>query len=319
MIRNQEVATLLENVAELLEAKNESVFRIGAYRRAAQRITSLPEDIETVWRDGRLDDIPGVGESIAAKIDEFLRTGRVAYLDELRGQVAPGLATLLLVPGIGTRRARIIWDTLGVRSIAELGRAAREHRLCHLPRMGEKLEADILREVGRVERRSHRLLLGLALPSAEEIVAQLRAHPAVGRAEPAGSIRRMRETIGDIDILAASDRPAEVTEAFCTLPAIREVLAHGPTKATVLVGGDLQMDLRVAAPDEYGAALLYFTGSKEHNIALREIALRKGLKLSEYGVFDVSSGRRLASATEDEVYRVLGLPWIPPELRGEPR
>jgi DNA polymerase (family 10) len=219
------------------------------------------------------------------------------------------------VPGIGTRRARIIWDTLGVRNIAELGRAAREHRLCHLPRIGEKLEADILREVERVERRSPRLLLGVALPSAEEIVAQLRTHPAVARAEPAGSIRRMRETVGDIDILAASDRPAEAIEAFCTLPAVREVLAQGPTKATVLVAGDLQMDLRVVAPDEYGAALQYFTGSKEHNIALRAIALRKGLKLSEYGIFDVSSGERLASANEDEVYRVLGLPWIPPELR----
>jgi DNA polymerase (family 10) len=137
----------------------------------------------------------------------------------------------------------------------------------------------------------------------------------VVRAEPAGSIRRMRDTIGDIDILAASDRSAEAIEAFCTLPAVREVLAQGLTKATVLVGDDLQMDLRVVAPDEYGAALQYFTGSKEHNIALRKIALRKGLKLSEYGVFEVSSGQRLASATEDEVYRVLGLPWIPPELR----
>ncbi len=315
MIRNQEVATLLDSIAELLEAKGESVFRIGAYRRAAQRIGSMPDDIEAIWKDGRLEEIPGVGESIASKIDEFLRTAHLDYLDEVRKQVAPGLATLLLVPGIGTKRARMIWETLGVASVADLGRAAQEHRLCHLPRIGEKLEADILREVERVERRTRRLLLGIALPAAEEIAAQLRSHPAVVRAEPAGSIRRMRETIGDIDILAGSNHASEAIDAFCKLPAVREVLAAGPTKATVLVAGDLQMDLRVVAPDEFGAALQYFTGSKEHNIALREIALRRGLKLSEYGIFEVSSGGRLASATEEDVYRVLGLPLIPPELR----
>jgi DNA polymerase (family 10) len=315
VIRNQDVATLLDNIAELLEAKGESVFRIGAYRRAAKRIGSMPDDIEAIWKNGRLEEIPGVGESIATKIDEFLRTGHLEYLDEIRMQVAPGLTTLLVVPGIGSKRAHMIWEALGVASVADLGRAAREHRLCHLPRIGERLEADILREVERVERRTRRLLLGIALPAAEEIAALLRSHPAVVRAEPAGSIRRMRETIGDIDILAASSRPSEAINAFCELAAVREVVAAGSTKATVLVAGDLQMDLRVVAPDEFGAALLYFTGSKEHNIALREIALRRGLKLSEYGIFDVSSGARLASATEEDVYRVLGLPLIPPEPR----
>lgn len=315
MIRNQEVAALLENIAELLAAKGDSPYRIGAYRTAARRIASMSEDIAAVWEQGRLEEIPGVGESIAAKIDEYLRTGHLRYLDELRAQVAPGLATLLLVPGLGTRRAAIIYRSLGISSIAELGQAAREHRLCQLPGFGERLEANILREVERLEGRTRRLPLGLALPAAEEVAALLRAHPAVLRVDPAGSIRRMRETIGDIDLLVASERPDEAIDAFTRLPVAREVLACGSTRASILTAGDLQIDVRVIAPEVYGAALQYFTGSKEHNIALRELAIRKGLKLSEYGVFDERTGRRLASATEEEVYAALGLPWIPPELR----
>lgn len=315
MIRNQDVATLLENIAELLEAKGDSPYRIGAYRTAARRIASLPEDITTLWQEGRLEEIPGVGESIAAKIDEYLRTGRLRYLEELRRQVAPGLAALLLVPGLGARRAQTLIEALGITSVAELGEAARAGRIRRLPGFGAKLEANLLREVERLERRSQRLPLGLALPTAEEVAGLLRQHPAVLRVEPCGSIRRMRETVGDIDLLIASPDPEAAITAFTTLPVVKEVLAHGPTRASILTAGDLQVDARAVAPEVYGAALQYFTGSKEHNIALRDLAIHRGLKLSEYGVFEERSGRRLASATEEEVYAALGLPWIPPELR----
>ncbi len=315
MIRNQEVAALLERIAELLEAKGESPYRIGAYRNAARRIAGLPEDIQQVWQAGRLRGIPGVGESIAAKIDEYLRTGRLQYLDELSREVAPGLADLLVVPGLGPRRAQLLHARLGITSVAQLVAAAQAHRLCGLPGFGEKMEANLLREALRLTQRTRRLPLGVALPVAEEVAGLLREHPAVQRIEPAGSIRRRCETIGDIDLLVASAQPDQVIAAFATLPITREVLSQGTTRASILTAANLQVDLRVIAPEVYGAALQYFTGSKEHNIALREFAIRKGYKLSEYGLFDERSGRRLASATEEEVYHALGLPWIPPELR----
>ncbi|HZT07758.1 MAG TPA: DNA polymerase/3'-5' exonuclease PolX [Chloroflexota bacterium] len=315
MLRNREIANLLDEIAELLEAKGESVFRIGAYRNAARRIEGWPEDIEEVWKAGRLDDIPGVGESIAAKVSEYLQTGRLEYLQKLKEDVGPGLAELLAVPGLGPRRAHLIHDRLGISTVDDLAAAAREHRLRALPRMSEKLEAAVLREVTRLAQRSQRLPLGVALPAAEEAAMALRSHPAIQRVEPAGSIRRRRDTIGDIDLLVASAQPAAAVGAFTSLHIAREVLASGSTKATILTAGNLQIDLRVVAPDEWGAALLYFTGSKEHNIELREMAMRRGWKLNEYGLFDEASGRRLASATEHDVYASLGLPWIPPELR----
>ncbi|MBI4320267.1 MAG: DNA polymerase/3'-5' exonuclease PolX [Chloroflexi bacterium] len=314
-MRNKEIAELLESIANLLELKGESIFRIRAYREAARRIESLPEDIAKVQEEGRLESIPGVGESIAAKIDEYLRAGHLRYLEELQGQVAPGLAELLQVPGIGPRRALTIFSNLGVSSIADLKRAAREHRLCKLPGVQEKSEQKILREIERLQQRSRRLLLGVALPAAEEVIRLLKTNSAVERIDPAGSIRRLKETIGDIDILVASNRPREVMDAFISLPIVKEVLAKGTTKSSILTKGNLQMDLRVIKPEEYGSALQYFTGSKEHNIALRELAIRKRLKLSEYGLFDERTGKRVAGETEEEVYRVLGLLWIPPELR----
>ena len=315
MIRNREVATLLENVAELLEASGESVYRIRAYRNAARHIGSMPEDIEVIWRAGRLDDIPGVGESIAAKISEFLRTGRLGYLDRLRRRIPVGTADLLLVPGLGPKRVLEIQRVLGIDNVLDLRQAALDHRLRALPGFGEKLEANLLREIDRLGGRTRRIPLGIALPTAEEIASLLRAHPVVVRVEPAGSVRRMRDTIGDIDLLAASEWPDRVIEAFTRLAISREVLAKGPTRASILTPGELQVDLRVVPPEVYGAALMYFTGSREHNIALRDLAQRRGLKLSEYGLFDERTGQRRASASEQDVYGALGLPWIPPELR----
>ncbi|TAK37198.1 MAG: DNA polymerase/3'-5' exonuclease PolX [Chloroflexota bacterium] len=314
-MNSQEVAQLLETIANLLEIQGDSSFRIRAYRDAARHIENMVQDISQLQEEGRLQEIPGVGPSIASKIDEYMRTGRLAYLEQLKESVAPGLGQLLEVPSLGPHRAKVIHDQLGISTIGELERAANEHRLCSLPGIREKTEERIRREVRRVQQRTRRLLLGVALPAAEQVAGALRENPAVQRAEPTGSIRRMKETIGDIDILVASDRPGEVMDAFVALPFVKEVLLKGSTKTSVLTRSNLQVDVRVVRPAEWGSALQYFTGSKEHNIALRDLAIQQGLKLSEYGLFEVRTGRRIGGVTEEEVYHDLGLQWIPPELR----
>ena len=313
--RNQEIARLLDDIAVLLELQGDSPYRVGAYREAARRIENMPEDIEALWQEGRLREIPGVGESIAAKIDEYLSTGQLRYYEYLKREVKPGVASLLSVPGLGPRRARLIYDRLGVTNIEELAEAARQHQLRTLPGLGARSEENILREIHRLQQRTSRMLLGVALPVAEHVVQMLRGHPAIQRASPAGSIRRMRETIGDIDILIASSRPREAMEAFTTLPIVKEVLAVGGTKASILTREELQIDARVVDPANWGAALQYFTGSKSHNIALRELAISEGYKVNEYGVFRDSTGERVGGEREEDVYRILGLSMIPPELR----
>ena len=314
-MRNQAIVHLLENISRLLAIKGDSSFRVRAYGQAAQSIAGLGADVAELWAEGRLEELPGVGPSIAAKIDEFLRTGRCEYYEDLRRQIAPEAAELLDVPSIGPVRARLIGRGLGVTNLADLAEAARAHRLRELPGFGAKSEERVLREIQRLRARTHRLLLGVALPAADEVVGLLRDHPAVRRVEYAGSLRRMRETIGDVDVLAASDRLATVVRAFIALPIVTEVLSAGDTRASILTDAGLQVDLRVVRPDEYGAALMYFTGSKSHNIALRDRALARGLHLSEYGLFEAATGRRIAGASEREVYDALGLDWIPPELR----
>ena len=312
--RNEEVAALLDNIAKLLALKGENPFRLRAYTTAARAIQATPEDIEDLHRAGRLDEIPGVGTSIATKVAEYLDTGRLRYYEDLKKEISLEAAELLDVPSIGPVRAKLIHERLGISTLPELIRAASEHRLQQLPGFGKTLEERIAREAARVAQRSGRMLLGVALPAAEEVVALLRDHPAVRHIAPAGSLRRYKETIGDIDILVASDRPAEVMDAFARLPVVAEVLAKGPTRASVLTRRQLQIDLRAVRPEEYGSALQYFTGSKDHNIALRALAMSRGWKLSEYGLFD-QRGRRLAGETEEEVYHALGMDWIPPELR----
>lgn len=314
MRRNEEVARLLERIAELLALTNENPFRIRAYTSAAQNIRALSEDIEEIARRGELDAIPGVGEAIAAKIQEYLQTGTLRYYEELLREVPESAVELLEVPGIGPARARLLYQQLGITTIAQLLEAAHQHRLRDLPGFGPKVEERIAREAARLAQRTRRLLLGVALPLAEEVVDLLSARAAVESIAPAGSLRRMKETIGDIDILVASRQPERVTEAFTGLPIVREVLATGATRPSILTREGLQVDLRVVAPDQWGSALQYFTGSKEHNIALRGLAQERGWKLSEYGLFD-REGKRIAGRTEEEIYHALELEWIPPELR----
>lgn len=312
--RNNEVAQLLSGIAELLAVKGETPFRIRAYTEAAQHINSMSEDVASLYQSDRLEDIPGVGESIAAKIAEYLKTGHSTYYEQLRQQVPSSAAELLEIPGIGPARAHLLFTQLGITTVQELIQAAEAHKLRDLPGFGEQSEAKIAREAARVTQRTRRMLLGVAVPVAEEVIQLLRGHSAVEAIDPAGSLRRMSETIGDIDILVASSRPETVIEAFTRLPIVQEVLARGITRPSILTRANVQVDLRVIAPDEYGAALQYFTGSKAHNIALRSLVLEKGWKLSEYGLFD-QQGRRIAGRTEQEIYQALGMDWMPPEIR----
>ncbi len=314
-MRNSEVADQLDRIADLLELKGSDRYRVYAYQEAARAIRSLGRDIETIRQEGRLEEIQGVGPSIAAKIAEFLKTNHCAYLEQLEREVPVEAATLMQVPGLGPKRARLLAEKLKIKSVSELIRAAEDHRIQALPGMGEKSEQQLLKEARRYAARSSRIPLYLAWPQAEELATLLRDHPAVERIEPAGSIRRRKETIGDIDLLVASRDAQAVFDRMVRLPVVQEVILRGPTKCTILTRSQFQVDVRVIAPEEWGSALLYFTGSKAHNIRLRSLALAKGYTLSEYGIFRLDTGKRVASRTEAEIYETLGLTWIPPEIR----
>ena len=312
---NRAAAKVLEQIATYLSIQGENPYRVRAYQEAATHIRAMSTNVLDLWRENRLREIPGVGPSIAQKLGQFLRTGRSPYLEELQQTMPRGVERLLDIDGIGPSRARILAKELDVHTPEELAAAARAHRLRTLPGFGAKLEDRLLLEAQRWSQRDRRLLLGVAWPVADKLVELLRHNPFFRSVSAAGSLRRMKETIGDIDILAASVIPADATEHFVRLPVVKEVLAHGPTKASILLEDDLQVDLRVVEPKEWGAALQHFTGSKEHNIVLRDIAISKGLRLNEYGIFDERSGRRLGGDTEEDVYHLLGLEWMPPEIR----
>jgi DNA polymerase (family 10) len=280
--RNEEISRLLHNIAKLLVlGAGKDHFRIRAYEEAARTIAAMDEDIDELRAANRLEEIPGVGASIAAKVAEYLDTGRCAYYEDLKRAAPVQAVALLEVSGIGPARAKLLSERLGITTVAELEQAARNHALQRLPVIGAKLEEKVGREASRVSARFQRMQLGVALPAAEEVAHALQAHPAVEQITPAGSIRRKKETIGDIDLLVASPRPAEV-------------LIQGPTRGSVLMRNNLQIDLRIVAPEDYGAALLYFTCSKEHIITLRTLAMAHGWKLSDMGSSD-AQGQRIAS------------------------
>lgn len=314
-MKNQEIALLLNKISALLELKGENRFKVIAYAEAARRIENLPIPIENLSREGRLNEIPGVGQSIAEKIKEYLETGKSSYLEELTKEVPEELIELEEVPGVGPKVALLLYKELGVKTLDDLEKAISEHRVRNLPRLGPKSEENIKRGLETIRRRTSRIPLGLALPVAEELLRYLEEFPFIQRVDACGSLRRMKETIGDLDILVSSNEEEKVMSAFTKWSEVQEVLALGSTKSSILTKSALQIDLRVVKPESYGAALQYFTGSQAHNIKLREIAIRKGLKLNEYGVFRIEDEKKIAGATEDEVYAALGLPWIPPELR----
>lgn len=314
-MRNFEIARAFNEIADLLELKDENIFRIRAYRRAAQNLESLAEDIASVAERGGLEQIPGIGKDLALKIQEYLRTGRIADLEQLRQEIPPGVVTLMNLPSVGPKTAKLLYEKLGVDSVEKLEALARTGKLVGLPGIREKKQEDILKGIELWKKGQERMPLGKALPLARAIVTALKDLEEVQEIEVAGSLRRWKETIGDIDILVASLKPAKVMEAFVNLPGVQEILLRGETKASIRHGEGIQVDLRVLEPQAFGAALQYFTGSKQHNIRIRDLASRKGLKVSEYGVFDEKTGRRIAGETEEEVYKAVGLPFIPPELR----
>lgn len=314
-VKNREVADILYQMAELLELHAENRFKIIAYSKAARAIEMLPEDISTVCREKKLLSIPGIGKAIAFKVEEYLRTGQIRSHQELLAQTPRGLTELLQISGLGPKTIFLLHEKLNVTNLEELERAAKEHRIRRLPRMGPTRETNILKSIERYKKRSTRILYSSAEPVVSQIITFLRGQKGLEHITAAGSFRRAKETVGDIDILATASHPEEIVAAFSRMPAVQEVLASGPTKASVIVQDTIQVDLRIVEHRSYGTVLQYFTGSKEHNVKLRQIAQSRGYSLSEYSLTRLSDGVDLFFDQEEDVYRALGLQYIPPEMR----
>jgi DNA polymerase (family 10) len=316
-MNNHQVAEIFAAMADMLAIQGESYHRIMAYRRAAENVAVLGRPLEEVWQAGELEAIPGIGKTLAAKIDELMRTGRLEAYEKLQAQVPAGVLALLEVPDVGPKRAALFWKELGITGVEALEQAAREGRLRALAGMGAKSEEKVLAGIEALKRRTGRTLLGVAWPLAHAMLDALRDVPGVVQATAAGSLRRMRETVGDMDLLVAAEDPEaaqRVMARFRELDQVGEVLLSGPTKTSIRTVDGLQVDLRVLEPARWGTALQYFTGSQAHNIRLRALALERGFSLSEYAL-KRENGTELLCATEEEVYAALGLPPIPPELR----
>ncbi|WP_042368229.1 DNA polymerase/3'-5' exonuclease PolX [Streptacidiphilus neutrinimicus] len=311
---NDQVQALLEEYADLLTITGGDAFRARAYEKSARAIGGWPADLAAMDPKDILE-IPGVGKSTVGKIDEVRRTGTLEAVEKLRQKIPPGVRAMMKVPGVGPKRALALHQDLGVSDVDELRAAAQAGRLHDLAGFGGRTEENILHGLDVLHAAAGRADLGTAASVAEEVTAALSAVPGCLRCTWAGSLRRLRETVGDLDVLVAAHDSAPLMDAFVALPAVADVIVQGSTKASVRTAAGLQVDLRVVAPEAWGAALVYFTGSKAHNIKLRTMAVRAGLKLSEYGLFDHETGANVASATEEEVYAALGLPWIPPTLR----
>lgn len=314
---NQAIAQMLDDMGDLLEISGGDRFRVLSYHKAAGAIRAWPEDLAKLAADGRLTEIQGVGAKLAVSISEILRNGTFPELEEVKASLPATLVRVMEIPGVGPKKARVLHDELGVDSVDDLEGALAAGEVARLPGFGDKSAANIAAGIEAVRRHRSRLLLSDALPLAQRLVEDLKRLRAVSDAEYAGSLRRMQETIGDIDIVTASDAPATVMAAARDLPVVASVIGSGETKTSVLTTSGLQADIRVVAPAEYGAALQYFTGSKAHNIHLRELAKKAGLKLNEYGAFRLSDDVRIAGATEDEVYAALGMDTPPPEIRSD--
>lgn len=315
LMKNSEIARILRNIAVLLDM-DEVPFKPRAYEKAALSIESLEEDVEKIYKEGgikALKQIPGVGESIAEKIEELIKTGRAAYYEELHKKVPVDLESLAGIEGLGPRTIKTLYQELDIRNIDDLEKAALEHRISKLPHFKEKTEENILKGIEFARKGGGRFILGFTLPLIRGIEAQLKSCPSVKKVVPAGSVRRMKETIGDVDFLVLSDDPQAVTEYFVSMAQVMRVVEKGATKSAVKLNTGMNADVRILPEESYGAAMQYFTGSKPHNIELRRIAQKKGWKLSEYGIFQ--DDKLIAGKTEEEVYEKLGLKWIPPEMR----
>lgn len=310
---NLEVAWVLEDIARLLEIKEESVFKIRAYRKAGKAIQRLPEEITRLYAENRLEDIPGIGKNIAAKIAELIETGSCRYHESLREEIPDILKEMVHIPGVGVKSARLIYDSFQPESLEDLQRVAKDRKIRNLPGMGAKTEIAILRGIDLLRRGSGATPLGVAMPLAQEIVKYLSAMPEVIRIEVAGSVRRGKAEVGDIDIVIATGEPGKVGETFTKYPQVKEVLARSETKVSVLTWLGSQVDLRLVTEEEFVTAWHYFTGSREHNARLRQRAKEHGLKINEYGIF--KGKQKLPVTSEEDIYRTLNLSYIMPELR----
>ncbi|MDY6766195.1 MAG: DNA polymerase/3'-5' exonuclease PolX [Candidatus Nanohaloarchaea archaeon] len=322
-MKNKEVADILYEIADLLEMQDVE-WKPRAYRRAARSVEALSEPVEDVHDRGELQEIEGVGEAIAGKISEYLETGELGYYQDLKQELPVDIEALTAVEGVGPKTARKLYRALDVRDLDDLEAAAENGEIAELEGFGEKTQDNILAHIEQARKGEERMLLGAAFPIAETIQDQLAASENFGQVQVVGSFRRRRPTVGDIDVLATAEAPEAAMDEFCGMDDVKEVLGRGDTKASIIVAGGLRMDLRIVDAASWGAALLYFTGSKDHNIALRDRAIDRGWKLNEYGLFDTDSsddgdgqraGELIAGRTEEEVYRELGLAYIAPELR----
>ena len=309
---NKKIAKILYEIADMLEIQDVE-FKPRAYRRAAQSIESLQENITRYYNEDKLEDIPGVGRHIAEKLKELIKTGKLEYYENLKKELPIDFESLTRVEGIGPKKIKALYKNLKIKNLQDLKKAAEQGKVKNLEGFGEKTEREILESVEFAKKSESRILLGQALPEAEKIRHFLEQSKYAGKVEIAGSVRRMKETIGDLDILITSKYPGKLMDYFTKAKFIKKILGKGATKSSVILDSGLQIDVRVIDNESFGSAMQYFIGSKEHNIAVRKIAIKKGLKLSEYGVFKGS--KKIAGATEESVYKALGLRWMDPEIR----
>jgi len=312
-MKNLEIAEIFRNIAQILEIKNENTFRIRAYERAAQNIEGLSRDLEDFIKEDKLTEIPGVGKDLSDKIKEFDKTGRIKMFEDLKKSIPVGLLDLLNIPSIGPKTASVLYKKLNIRSIPDLEAAIKRGKLSGIFGIKEKTIENILKGIGIVRKGKERLTLAQATLIAQAFIGKLEKLKEVKKISPAGSLRRQKETVRDIDILVISQLPEKVMQAFTKIPLVKDILAKGETKSSVRTIDDVQVDCRVVEQKSFGAALLYFTGSKNFNIKLRQLAIRKGLKVNEYGVF--RKDKFVAGHTEEEIFKLLGMPYIEPELR----
>jgi DNA polymerase (family 10) len=314
-MNNHEISSVFDKIADLMEIRGDVIYKILAYRRAAENIAELGRDLTLIQEEGKLTDIPGIGQAISEKIEELLNTGSLEFLEKLEAEVPPSLIDVLEVPGLGPKRVSLFWQEADVTNLEELEIAAKEKRLSALEGIGIKTEANILKGIQALKQRSDRITLGKAWPFAQEILTMLEEMEEVEQAAPAGSLRRMRDTVGDLDLLAASSDPDPVMAAFVEDPRVQEIVSQGQIKSSVIYHNGLRAQLWVHPPERFGTALQYATGAKDHNVKLRELAQKKGFSLSEHSITNVEDQTDLYFSSEEEVYSTLGLPWIPPELR----
>ena len=316
-MKNKEIADLFNRIGTLLEIQNDNVFKIRSYYKAAENIGNLAEDIAALRAENRLAEIGGVGKALQEKIGEYLDTGRMSAYESLTKEVPATLLDVVNVPSVGPKKAKLFYDKLGVKDVDDLYEAAVQGKMAGLAGIKEKTVENIIKGVKIVRAGQERMNLGLAFRVASEVTGALKKLKAVKDIQLAGSLRRMRETIRDVDILVDSDDPKKVMDAFVSLPQVKSVSAHGETKSSIVTQENIQVDLRVVEPGQFGAALLYFTGSKNFNVRLRQIAKARKMKVNEYGIFAVKgkAEKRLAAKSEKECFKALGLPYIPPELR----